>query len=60
MAAARNSAARSRGVANAGAIPGGEMRIDAATAKLMHALARTEDRAERRRWLTTDVAGELA
>jgi len=50
----------SKGLADAGAIPGGEMRIDAATAKLMHALARTEDRAERRRWLTTDVAGELA
>jgi L-asparaginase len=50
----------SKGLADAGAIPGGEMRIEAATAKLMHALARTEDRAERRRWLITDVAGEMA
>jgi L-asparaginase len=50
----------SKALADAGAVPGGEMRIDAATAKLMHALAKFSDRAERRRWLTTNVAGELA
>jgi L-asparaginase len=50
----------SKALADAGAVPGGEMRIDAATAKLMHALAKFSDRAERRRWLMTDVAGELA
>ena len=50
----------SKALADAGAVPGGEMRIDAATAKLMHALAKFSDRAERRRWLGNDVAGELA
>ena len=50
----------SKALADAGAVPGGEMRIDAATAKLMHALAKFSDRGERRKWLTTDVAGELA
>jgi L-asparaginase len=49
----------SRTLADAGAVPGGQMRIEAATVKLMQALARFADRAERRRWLTTDVAGEL-
>jgi L-asparaginase len=50
----------SKALADAGALAGGQMRIEAATAKLMHALARFDDRAERRRWLTTDIAGELA
>jgi L-asparaginase/Glu-tRNA(Gln) amidotransferase subunit D len=45
---------------DAGAIEGGEMRAEAAVPKLMHALAVFEDRAERRAWLGSDVAGELA
>jgi L-asparaginase len=49
----------SRAVADAGAVPGGQMRIEAATVKLMQALARFPDHVSRRRWLTTDVAGEL-
>jgi len=49
----------SRALADAGAVAGGQMRIEAATVKLMQALARFDDRAARRRWLTTDVAGEL-
>ena len=49
----------SRTLADAGAMPGGAMRIDAATVKVMQALARFPDHAARRRWLTTDVAGEL-
>ena len=43
---------------DAGAIAGGKMRVEAAVAKLMHALATVPDRAERRRYLETDVAGE--
>jgi L-asparaginase len=49
----------SRALADAGAVAGGQMRIEAATVKLMQALARFDDRAARRRWLTTDIAGEL-
>jgi L-asparaginase len=49
----------SRTLADAGAVPGGQMRIEAATVKLMQALARFTDHDSRRRWLTTDVAGEL-
>jgi L-asparaginase len=49
----------SRALADAGAVAGGQMRIEAATVKLMQALARFDDRASRRLWLTTDVAGEL-
>ncbi|HKA90697.1 MAG TPA: asparaginase domain-containing protein [Haliangiales bacterium] len=48
----------SRVLADAGAISGGAMRIEAAVPKLMHALAAFDDRAERRRWLETDAAGE--
>jgi L-asparaginase len=47
-------------LADAGAIGGGELRIEAAVPKLMHALAAFDDRAARRRWLETDVAGERA
>ena len=47
-------------LADAGAIPGGEMSIEAATAKLMCALGRFDDREDRRAWLQGDVAGELA
>jgi L-asparaginase len=43
---------------DAGAIPGGKMRVEAATVKLMHALAVYADRGERRKYLETDVAGE--
>jgi len=43
---------------DAGAIPGGEMRIEAAMAKLMHAIATKEDRAARRDYLMRNVAGE--
>jgi L-asparaginase len=45
---------------DAGAIEGGEMRIEAAVPKLMHALAAFPDREERRAWLLSDVAGERA
>jgi L-asparaginase/Glu-tRNA(Gln) amidotransferase subunit D len=48
-----------RALAEAGAVPGGQMRIEAATVKMMQALARFPDHVSRRRWLTTDVAGEL-
>jgi L-asparaginase len=43
---------------DAGAIEGGEMRIEAAVPKLMVALASWPDRASRRAFLLTDVAGE--
>jgi L-asparaginase len=49
----------SRTLADAGAVPGGQMRIEAATVKMMQALARFSDHLSRRRWLTVDVAGEL-
>lgn len=42
----------------AGAISGGKMTIEAAVAKLMHALACFPAREERRRYLEADVAGE--
>jgi L-asparaginase len=48
----------SQALLEAGAIAGGEMRIEAATAKLMHALAAYPDRAARRAYLERDVAGE--
>ena len=52
---------RNSGVlAEAGAIEGGAMRIEAAVPKLMVALARSSDRAERRAWLLEDLAGERA
>lgn len=43
---------------DSGAIAGGSMRVEAAVPKLMHALARFSDRAERRAYLLRDVAGE--
>lgn len=43
---------------DAGAIAGGKMRVEAAVAKLMHALATRPDRASRRAYLERDVAGE--
>ncbi|MEQ1564775.1 MAG: asparaginase [Myxococcota bacterium] len=42
----------------AGAVEGGEMRIEAAVTKLMHALATTPDAAALRGYLEADVAGE--
>jgi L-asparaginase len=50
----------SRGLLEAGAVPGGPMRVEAAVAKLMHALGTRPGRAERRAYLEADVAGELA
>ncbi len=52
--------ANSRELAEIGAISGGKMRLEAATTKLMHALASYPDRAARRRYLEWNVAGELA
>lgn len=49
----------SRALAEAGAIDGGAMRVEAAVPKLMHALGRfRDDREARRHYLLTDVAGE--
>ncbi len=47
-----------RALRDAGAISGGRMRVEAAVPKFMHALANIGDRAARRTWLATDVAGE--
>lgn len=44
---------------DAGAIPGGEMRMEAALVKLMHACATYADRQERHEYLRWNVAGEL-
>jgi L-asparaginase/Glu-tRNA(Gln) amidotransferase subunit D len=54
LGAYRNSHA----LQDAGAIDGGEMRIEAAVPKLMHALATRDDPDELRAWLREDVAGE--
>ena len=43
----------------AGAVGGGEMGTEAAVTKLMHALARFDEPAERRGYLQTNIAGEL-
>lgn len=43
---------------DAGAVEGGEMRVEAAVPKLMHALAAYPDPADRAAWLARDVAGE--
>ena len=43
----------------AGAIPGGEMRLEAALVKLMHACATYPNRAERHEYLQWNVAGEM-
>lgn len=44
---------------DAGAISGGEMRLEAALVKLMHACAEYKDRGERLEYLRWNVAGEL-
>lgn len=44
---------------DAGAISGGEMRMEAALVKLMHACATYEDRTERHEYLRWNVAGEM-
>jgi L-asparaginase len=54
LRAYRNSLA----LLEAGAVDGGEMRIEAAVPKLMHALATRSEPGELRRWLREDVAGE--
>jgi L-asparaginase len=47
------------GLAEAGAVPGGDMGIEAAVVKLMCALGRwPDDPQARREWLLRDVAGE--
>ena len=46
-------------LAKAGAISGGAMSVEAAVAKLMHALGTFKNRAERRRYLEWNVAGEM-
>lgn len=51
--------ANSRVLQEAGAIPGGGMTVEAATAKLMHARGLHDDAEARRDYLETDVAGEL-
>lgn len=43
-----------------GALAGGELRVEAAMTKLMHAIACYSDRDERRAYLARDVAGEMA
>jgi L-asparaginase len=48
----------SRALADAGAISGGHMRLEAAIPKLMHALAAYPDPHDRRQYLTWNVAGE--
>jgi L-asparaginase len=45
-------------LAKAGAISGGEMRIEAAMTKMMHALAVFDDRNDRRVFLQSNIAGE--
>jgi L-asparaginase len=50
----------SKPLREAGALEGGEMHIEAAVPKLMHALAIFERPAERQAWLVADVAGERA
>lgn len=50
----------SKPLLEAGVIPGGQMRIEAAVTKLMHALANYDNRNARRRYLEWNVAGELA
>lgn len=44
---------------DAGAISGGEMRMEAALVKLMHACATYQDRTERHEYLRWNVAGEM-
>jgi L-asparaginase len=48
----------SRALADAGAVSGGHMRLEAAIPKLMHALAAYKTPQERRAYLSWNVAGE--
>lgn len=50
----------SRQLADAGALSGGRMMLEAAVPKLMHALAIFEERDARRAYLLKNIAGELA
>jgi L-asparaginase len=50
--------ATGQALGQAGVVPGGRMHIEAALPKMMAALARFDSHEERRRWLTTDIAGE--
>jgi len=50
----------SAGLAAAGCLAGGTMHVEAAVPKLMHALARFDDRAARHGYLLRDVAGEIS
>jgi L-asparaginase len=50
----------SRQLAEAGAISGGRMNLEAAVPKLMHALALHPDRDQRRAYLQRNIAGELS
>lgn len=50
----------SKPLLDAGVIPGGRLSIEAATTKLMHAIAIHENRTNRRDYLAWNVAGELA
>ncbi len=49
----------SKPLEDSGAIPGGEMRVESAMTKLMHAIAVYEDPAARRQYLMRDIAGEM-
>lgn len=44
---------------DAGAVPGGEMRVEAAVTKMMHALAKYDTPERRGEYLTTNIAGEI-
>lgn len=44
---------------DAGAIPGGNMRLEAALTKMMHALANFDSQDLRRQYLVEDIAGEV-
>lgn len=48
----------SAGLLEAGCLPGGTMHVEAAVPKLMHALARFDDRAAREQYLMRNVGGE--
>ena len=50
----------SRLIREAGAIAGGRMGLESATAKLLHTLKNIDDREERKRFLQEDIAGEHA
>ncbi len=48
----------SRALQRAGAIPGGEMTMEAGVTKMMHALANFDDRRNRRAYLLSNIVGE--